>query len=79
MSVNGFNPNDKANFAELFGRICEIKNFVLKLNNEELRNYKTVFYNQKFAVWRLDLMWEFIWGDIDYETMYYIFKNNKLI
>ena len=66
-------------FKQLYSVICEIKNFVLKLNNEDLRNYKVVFYNQNFATWRLDMMWEFIFGDVDYETMTFIFKNNKII
>lgn len=67
------------NFKQLYLLICEIKDFVLKLDIEDLRNYKMVFYNQNFPAWRLDMMWEFIWGDIDYETMENIFKNNKII
>lgn len=69
-------PHD---FKRLFSVICEIKEFVLKLDIEELKNYKVVFYNQNFPSWRLDILWEFIWNDIDYETMEYIFKNSKLI
>lgn len=79
MSVNCFNCTGEESFVELFKHICQIKEFVLSLNSEDLRNYKNVFYNQSFPVWRLDLMWEFIWGDVDYETMFYIFENNKLI
>lgn len=67
------------NFKQLYLLICEIKDFVLKLDIEDLQNYKMVFYNQNFPAWRLDMMWEFIWGDIDYETMENIFKNNKII
>lgn len=69
----------KYDFKQLFALICEIKQFVLKLNTEELKNYKIVFYNQEFPAWRLDMLWEFIFDDIDYETMEYIFKNNKII
>lgn len=66
-------------FDVLFTHICEIKGFVLKLNSEELKHYKNVFYKQKFALWRLDLLWEFIWNDIDYETMKHVFEKNKII
>jgi hypothetical protein len=66
-------------FKELFSLICEIKEFVLKLNNEELKNYKVVFYNQEFPTWRLDMLWEFIFDDIEYDTMKRVFENNKII
>ena len=66
-------------FQDFFWDICEIKQYVIKLKGEDLREYKQKFYKQQFAMWRLDLMWEFIWDDIDYETMLYIFENAKII
>ena len=66
-------------FKALFSQICEIKQFVVKLSCKDLKNYKIVFYNQEFPKWRLDLIWEYFWNDVDYETMIYIFKNNKII
>ena len=66
-------------FKELFAHICEIKSFVLQLSMKDLRNYKIVFYSQKVPYWTLNIMWEFIWGDKDYETMQMIFINAKLI
>ena len=66
-------------FKELFSQICEIKEFVLKLKLKELANYKIVFYNQNFATWRLDMLWEFIFDDIEYDTMKRVFENNKII
>lgn len=66
-------------FDDLFSQILQIKEFVVKLKGKELKNFKLIFYNQNFALWRLDLMWEFIWGDVEYERMFEVFKNNKLI
>lgn len=66
-------------FKCLFSHICEIKDFVLKLDSGSLKNYKIVFYNQNFPQWRLDLLWEFIFDDIEYDVIKYIFKNNKII
>lgn len=66
-------------FQDFFWDICEIKRFVLKLKGKHLREFKQQFYLQPFPEWRLDLMWEFIWDDIQYETMEYIFRNAKLI
>lgn len=64
---------------EYMGLICIEKDFVLKLSKENLKKYKNNFYSQNYKMWQLDLLWEYIWGDIDYPTMYYIFKRNKLI
>ena len=66
-------------FDDLFSQILQIKEFVVKLKGKELKNFKLIFYNQNFALWRLDLMWEFIWGDVEYERMFGIFKNSKII
>ena len=66
-------------FGDLFSQILQLKKFVVNLRGNELKNFKFVFYNQNFALWRLDLMWEFIWGDVEYERMFEIFKNSKII
>lgn len=66
-------------FKELFRHICEIKAFVIKLSMKDLKDYKVVFYSQKVPYWVLNIMWEYIWGDKDYETMTIIFTNAKLI
>ena len=66
-------------FGDLFSQILQLKKFVVNLRGNELKNFKLIFYNQNFALWRLDLMWEFIWGDVEYERMFEIFKNSKII
>ena len=67
------------NFKELFEHICEIKTYVLKLSMKELSTYKAKFYNQKVLYWTLNIMWEYIWDDKDYETMKQIFVSAKMI
>ena len=49
---------------EYLGLICIEKDFVVKLSIENLRKYKTNFYSQPFKNCQLDLLWEYIWGDI---------------
>ena len=49
---------------EYLGLICVERNFVVKLSNENLKEYKNNFYSQPFKIWQLDLLWEYIWGDI---------------
>lgn len=66
-------------FGDLFSQILQLKKFVVNLRGNELKNFKLIFYNQNFALWRLDLMWEFIWGDVEYERMFEVFKNSKII
>ena len=66
-------------FVDLFSQILQLKKFVVNLRGNELKNFKLIFYNQNFALWRLDLMWEFIWGDVEYERMFEVFKNSKII
>ena len=67
------------NFKDLFSQICEIKKYVVKLNTNELRKYKILFYKLKFPLWRLNLMWEYIWGDIEYDRLKYIFESSNVI
>lgn len=66
-------------FKRIFLAICEIKEFVITLNSKDLEIFKMIFYNQDFPKERIDMLWNFIWGDIDLETLTRIFKNTKLI
>lgn len=59
---------------EYLGLICVERNFVVKLSNENLRKYKTNFYSQPFKNWQLDLLWEYIWGDISLKEIKKIFR-----
>ena len=59
---------------EYLGLICIEKDFVIKLSIENLRKYKTNFYSQPFKNWQLDLLWEYIWGDISLKEIKKIFR-----
>lgn len=59
---------------EYLGLICVERNFVVKLSNENLKKYKTDFYSQPFKTWQLDLLWEYIWGDISLKEIKKIFR-----
>ena len=59
---------------EYLGLICVERNFVVKLSNENLKKYKTNLYPQPFKIWQLDLLWEYIWGDISLEEIKKIFR-----
>ena len=54
--------------------ICIERDFVVKLFGGNLKKYKTNFYSQPFKIWQLDLLWEYIWGDISFEEIKKIFK-----
>ena len=54
--------------------VCKTKESVVKLFSENLKKYKTNFYSQPFKIWQLDLLWEYIWGDISFEEIKKIFK-----
>ena len=54
--------------------VCKTKESVVKLFSENLKKYKTNFYSQPFKIWQLDLLWEYIWGDISFEEIKNIFK-----
>ena len=54
--------------------VCKTKESVVKLSSETLKKYKTNFYSQPFKIWQLDLLWEYIWGDISFEEIKKIFK-----
>ena len=62
------------NLKEYLGLICVERNFVVKLSNENLKKYKTNFYSQPFKNWQLDLLWEYIWGDISLKEIKKIFR-----
>ena len=47
---------------------------MVKLSRKELKEYKIAFYSQKYREWQLDLLWEYIWGDITFEEIKKIFK-----
>lgn len=59
---------------ELALDICQKKENMVKLSRKELKEYKTAFYSQKYRVWQLDLLWEYIWGDISLKEVKRIFK-----
>lgn len=62
------------NLKEYLGLICVERNFVVKLSIENLMKYKTNFYSQPFKIWQLDLLWEYIWGDISLKEIKKIFR-----
>ena len=59
---------------EYLGLICVERNFVVKLSSENLKKYKNNLYSQPFKNWQLDLLWEYIWGDISLKEIKKIFK-----
>ena len=59
---------------EYLGLVCIERNFVVKLSNENLKKYKINFYSQSFKIWQLDLLWEYIWGDISLKEIKKIFR-----
>lgn len=59
---------------ELALDICQNRINVLKLSSKDLRKYKTNFYSQNFKIWQLDLLWEYIFGDITLEEIKNILK-----
>lgn len=64
---------------ELFKNVCEIKQYVLKLDYEALKKFKEIFYKKEIAQWQLDLIWEFFWNDREYEEVKFILENKKII
>lgn len=62
------------NIKELAYIICQKKENMVKLSRKELKEYKIAFYSQKYKVWQLDLLWEYIWGDITFEEIKKIFR-----
>lgn len=66
-------------FCTFFYDICTIKQNIVKLNREQLKQFKTVFFQTDFPEWRLNLIWEFIWDDKTYDEVVYVFKEKKLM
>ena len=66
-------------FDELFSRICEIKQYVVKLSIGQRGKFRNEFFKQPFPQWRLELIWEFFWDDKTYNEIYTIFWNKNLI
>ena len=62
------------NLKEYLGLVCIEKKFVVKLSIENLKKYKINFYSQPFKIWQLDLIWEYIWGDISLKEIKKIFR-----
>ena len=62
------------NLKEYLGLICIERDFVVKLSSKNLKKYKTNFYSQPFKNWQLDLLWEYLWGDITFEEIKKIFR-----
>lgn len=62
------------NIKELAYVICQKRENMVKLSRKELKEYKTNFYSQKYKEWQLDLLWEYIWGDISFEEIKKIFR-----
>ena len=54
--------------------VCKTKESVVKLSSENLKKYKIDSYSQPFQKWQLDLLREYIWGDISFEEIKKIFK-----
>ena len=54
--------------------VCKTKESVIKLSGENLKKYKTSFYSHAFKSWQLDLLWEYIWGDISLKEIKKIFR-----
>ena len=62
------------NLKEYLGLVCIERTFVVKLSNENLKKYKIRFYSKPFKIWQLDLLWEYIWGDISLKEIKKIFR-----
>ena len=54
--------------------VCKNKESVVKLSNENLKKYKADFYSHPLKKWQLDLLWEYIWGDISLKEIKKIFR-----
>lgn len=65
---------DYKNISELLSNICEIKEFVLKLHGQELREYRHDFFSQKIGKYRLNAVWAYIYDDIDFTRLIYELK-----
>lgn len=57
------------NIKGLVSVVCQNKENVIKLSSETLKKYKDNFYSQRLQNWKLDILWEYIWGDISLEEV----------
>lgn len=67
------------NFDDLFNLICLKKDIVVKLSSNEIKKIKQEIYKFDFKKWAIDILWEYIWDDIEYDRMLFIFRNQKII
>lgn len=67
------------NLSTLFITICNLKQFIVKLQSEELANFKHLFYNLNFPEWQLNLIWELIWDDRSLIEVVLVFSGKKLL
>lgn len=58
----------------LVSAVCKNRQNVIKLSSETLKKYKNDFYSQPILKWKLDLLWEYIWGDISLKEIKKIFR-----
>ncbi len=59
-------------FKSLFTDIRQIKPYVVKLQGNNLNEYRNYMYSLPFKEWTIDLLWEYIWSDMTYEQIYKI-------
>ena len=69
----------KQSFQDFFYEICDIKEFIVKFNYIELSIFKNYFYGSQYPKWKLDLIWEYIFDDIDYNSIVDIFLKSRAI
>lgn len=67
------------NFDDLFNLICLKKDIVVKLSSNEIKKLKQEIYKFDFKKWAIDILWEYLWNDIEYDRMLFIFRNQKII
>lgn len=67
------------NFDDLFNLICLKKDIVVKLSGNEIKKLKQEIYKFDFKKWAIDILWEYLWNDIEYDRMLFIFRNQKII
>lgn len=69
----------KQTFQDFFYEICDIKDFIVKFNYIELSIFKRYFYGFNYPKWKLDLIWEYVFDDIDYNSIVDIFLKSRAI
>lgn len=69
----------RQSFEDFFYEICDIKDFIVKFNYIELSIFKEYYYGCNYPRWKLDLLWEYIFDDIDYNSIVDIFLKSRAI